>query len=661
MLMEGGSLPPRKRLLAGLKQNGWLSTSPPPAVSSSGAAEDAVGLGNHAEERAEVSASVGLNGLSQVLKKPRVVRYADGSRFGRQVMGPDAAGEEMAGRLGASRKMPSLGLVKLEGGSPQEAAVAARNAAAAAAKVAAAAKANAAAKVSAAVKAGAAAKAALEAVAYACRAEAACGAELQRKMIAEKGSGGGNRRMRLEINMRSKPHRDRSWKGEGYGGRRLVDDVQLARQLHRVVNNSPRVSRSTAPLRRKVSMEPQTPLSGVSSSITEAIKSRALTCGVVGAEDTQLHGKGQNQNGHGQQQEQHAHVHVQFRQQQTRPRSITHRESRRIDNRTSRHEVKMTKEGKSGVDVGMNGGEVEEMQLEGLEVLGDAGMNALDDFMRHQRMVEHGGEEVSGNVKTEAIGGVMEFDGGGVADEASMFSDALVKADGAGVEGRVGGVGVNDERRDYLQKTLEAAVLTDTAVPFNEGGHVEVSEIETVRAEAGGAVIRQDMEHGQPQEVVGSSGLGGMGIEAGWEGEAQVQRDVYERMASEPTLVIGGVCAVQKRLTAAREERVAVDDVEMGDIGEEITVGPSSTSEVRSEALSVVQDWCSSGPRGLAEVGLEESDLGGWVELRERVGTRTGVSSTCCLESGSSTMEPEEEKCAHDENALVAVPQASFG
>ncbi|KAG0607087.1 hypothetical protein M758_8G002300 [Ceratodon purpureus] len=34
-LMEGGSLPPRKRLLAGLKQNGWLSTSPPPVVSPS--------------------------------------------------------------------------------------------------------------------------------------------------------------------------------------------------------------------------------------------------------------------------------------------------------------------------------------------------------------------------------------------------------------------------------------------------------------------------------------------------------------------------------------------------------------------------------------------------------------------------------------------------
>lgn len=41
----------------------------------------------------------------------------------------------------------------------------------------------------------------------------------------EKGFGGGNRRMRLEINMCFKFYWDRSWKGEGYGGRWLVDDV----------------------------------------------------------------------------------------------------------------------------------------------------------------------------------------------------------------------------------------------------------------------------------------------------------------------------------------------------------------------------------------------------------------------------------------------------
>lgn len=50
-------------------------------------------------------------------------------------------------------------------------------------------------------------------------------------------------------------------------------------------------------------------------------------------------------------------------------------------------------------------------------------------------MVEYGGEEVSGNVKIEVIGGVMEFDGGGVVDEVSMFLDVLVKVDGVGVEG----------------------------------------------------------------------------------------------------------------------------------------------------------------------------------------------------------------------------------
>lgn len=38
-----------------------------------------------------------------------------------------------------------------------------------------------------------------------------------------------------------------------------------------------------------------------------------------------------------------------------------YRELRCIDNRMFWYEVKMIKEGKSGVDVGMNGGEVEEM------------------------------------------------------------------------------------------------------------------------------------------------------------------------------------------------------------------------------------------------------------------------------------------------------------
>lgn len=57
----------------------------------------------------------------------------------------------------------------------------------------------------------------------------------------------------------------------------------------------------------------------------------------------------------------------------------------------------------------------------------------------------------------------------------------------------------------------------------------------------------------------------------------------------------------------------------------------------------------------MVEVGLEELDLGGWVELRERVGIRIGVLSICCLESGLLMMELEEEKCVYDENVLVVV------
>ncbi|XP_073386871.1 uncharacterized protein [Physcomitrium patens] len=827
-LMEGGSLPPRKRLLAGLKQNGWLPTSPPPAVSASAGGGHAVGVGSegagvggegmgrkledggcmgcsvvesdgmrrikrggvslrlcsacavlysksmfcphclamyhdasllgdpsmwlvcsrcrrsvhpeceqkasgamadtasyvcvdcvntarrhreangvtgarsrpsgagragghhhHGEARAGGSGGagvvVGLEGLSPALKKPRMMRHPDSSRFERQRSGAgtDAAGEGRAGSMVAPRKVASPGQVQLEGRSPQEAAVAARSAAATAAKVAAAAKANAAAKASAAVKAAAAAKAALEAAAHACRAEAACRAELRRKVANanenRSGGGGGGRGMRLEINVHSEPRRERSSKGEvkyeveeGYGGRRggagSVDDGELARQLHRVINSSPRISRSMTPLRRKASVKPETPSSGVSSSSTEAVRSRPR-----GAEGTQVvHGKGpspnsQEQHGHGHG---HGHVQGQFRQQQTRPRSITHKELRRIDSRASRDEVKMAEEGKGGANVNVNVnanvgagpgarvdvGEGGVMAMEGLEASGNADAdaeaiaNAVEESMQQR--------EAGGEGKEEAMEGVeMEFGGVGVADEASMLFDALVAADEGGMEG--GSVGADGRRPDYLQEILEAAVLTDTAMSFNEGGHVGMSDAETMGAEGGAGVGEEaghEHGHGHGEELeqgaVGASGLGdvgdgdGDGVRGGYgvgegegEGEggaAEVERGAGEGMSLEVEGVAGGGSSVAEGVAVGKEESstsTVVDDAEMregagsegGGVGEEGGgggeeeggVGPSSMSEVGSEAVSVVQEDCASG-RGVAgDVGVAGAGLVAADERRE--------------------------------------------
>ncbi|KAL2630931.1 hypothetical protein R1flu_015617 [Riccia fluitans] len=127
-----------------------------------------------------------------------------------------------------------------KGVSSQEAAAAAAAAAAATAcRAAQAAKAIAAAKASAAVKAAAAAKAALDAAALAARAEAQARAELRRNSGSS------------EI---VSPKRERSevkLEGEEGGTLPNVNDEELARELHRSINSSPRISRAAPPPRRK--------------------------------------------------------------------------------------------------------------------------------------------------------------------------------------------------------------------------------------------------------------------------------------------------------------------------------------------------------------------------------------------------------------------------
>nr|PNR29122.1 hypothetical protein PHYPA_027814 [Physcomitrium patens] len=251
----------------------------------------------------------------------------------------------------------------------------------------------------------------------------------------------------------------------------------------------------------------------------------------------------------------------------------------------------------------------------------------------------------------------MEFGGVGVADEASMLFDALVAADEGGMEG--GSVGADGRRPDYLQEILEAAVLTDTAMSFNEGGHVGMSDAETMGAEGGAGVGEEaghEHGHGHGEELeqgaVGASGLGdvgdgdGDGVRGGYgvgegegEGEggaAEVERGAGEGMSLEVEGVAGGGSSVAEGVAVGKEESstsTVVDDAEMregagsegGGVGEEGGgggeeeggVGPSSMSEVGSEAVSVVQEDCASG-RGVAgDVGVAGAGLVAADERRE--------------------------------------------
>jgi hypothetical protein len=139
-------------------------------------------------------------------------------------------------------------------------------------------------------------------------------------------------------------------------------------------------------MRRKA--KPETPSSGVSTSSAETVR----------AEQQQPH-------------------HHQFRQ---RPRSVTHKEFRRIESRVSRHEVTPI------VDP--------------------------PPPPPHEDMA----------VKSEATDGVMG------QDEASILFDALVEADGEGMH-----AAAPDRRPDYLQEILEAAVLSD-ATMFTDAPHHEL-------------------------------------------------------------------------------------------------------------------------------------------------------------------------------------------
>ncbi len=322
--------------------------------------------------------------------------------------------------------------------SSRDAAAAAKSAAVQAFKVAMEAKENAAAKASAAVKAAAAAKVALEAAAHAARAVANLQPELRRKaanseslpklhisVFPESKKGKVSGRSDLKVEKEEKP--------AGHLGAPSLDDEELARQLHRVINSSPRISCSLTPLRRKSSVRPETPSSGVSNSSTDAVKAWPQRSQTSPTEPLS-----------------------QPKPQQTRPRSVTYKDSKRFDGRLPRHEVKEIEEI----------GQTRDQQPDASEQL-------------NPELPSNPSEpQASEEIKQEAVQGVVISSSAreeslttAVANAAELPFDAMVEAD---AEAPHPTSDIHDRRSDFLQEILEAAVLADSAMSLGEGANKNV-------------------------------------------------------------------------------------------------------------------------------------------------------------------------------------------
>jgi hypothetical protein len=326
--------------------------------------------------------------------------------------------------------------------SSRDAAAAAKSAAVQAFKVAMEAKENAAAKASAAVKAAAAAKVALEAAAHAARAVANLQPELRRKaanseslpklhisVFPESKKGKVSGRSDLKVEKEEKP--------AGHLGAPSLDDEELARQLHRVINSSPRISCSLTPLRRKSSVRPETPSSGVSNSSTDAVKAWPQRSQTSPTEPLS-----------------------QPKPQQTRPRSVTYKDSKRFDGRLPRHEVKEIKEV----------GQTRDQQPDASE--------QLNPELPSNPSEPQASEEIVTMIKQEAVQGVVISSSAreeslttAVANAAELPFDAMVEAD---AEAPHPTSDIHDRRSDFLQEILEAAVLADSAMSLGEGANKNV-------------------------------------------------------------------------------------------------------------------------------------------------------------------------------------------
>ncbi|CAK9206177.1 unnamed protein product [Sphagnum troendelagicum] len=322
--------------------------------------------------------------------------------------------------------------------SSRDAAAAAKSAAVQAFKVAMEAKENAAAKASAAVKAAAAAKVALEAAAHAARAVANLQAEFRRKaanseslpklqisVFPESKKGKVSGRSDLKVEKEEKP--------AGHLGAPSLDDEELARQLHRVINSSPRISCSLTPLRRKSSVRPETPSSGVSNSSTDAVKAWPQRSQTSPTEPLS-----------------------QPKPQQTRPRSVTYKDSKRFDARLPRHEVK---------------------EIEEIDQTRDQQPDASEQL--NPELPSNPSEpQASEEIKQEAVQGVVISSSAredslttAVANAAELPFDAMVEAD---AEAPHPTSDIHDRRSDFLQEILEAAVLADSAISLDEGANKNV-------------------------------------------------------------------------------------------------------------------------------------------------------------------------------------------
>jgi len=333
--------------------------------------------------------------------------------------------------------------------SSHDAAAAAKSAAEQAAKLAMAAKENAAAKASAAVKAAAAAKLALEAAAHAAKAMAHARAELRRKAAnAEPRLAESSSKLQMFVPQESTKEKmllgrtdvkvEQEEKQAGHSGATSLDDEELARQLHRVINSSPRISHNLTPPQRKSSVKPEITASGLNNTADTA---RAWPRSSQTSPSEPL---------------------LQPRPQQTRPRSVIHKESKRFDSRVSRHEVKKSN------------------MIDQSSVLrSDASEHSSPEIP--PKLCEHqASEEMSTVPKTETVEGVTvsstredSLTTATADNSAELPFDAMVEAD-AGATHPVSEV--EDRQPDFLQEILEAAVLGDSAMSLDEQAEANVPE-----------------------------------------------------------------------------------------------------------------------------------------------------------------------------------------
>ncbi len=306
----GESLPPRKRLLVGLRQSGWRSSSSPLVsrgvegfsrevgqdeeddvavdrgegvvavggeqaegyVASRGLESTGMrrikqhgGVNCSTEARVAVSASSGVvEFFNPSFKKPRMSRerpkLEDKDRA-------DASKRELYRQTRDGRQSTRIPVPVKQGSqrmaiplSSHDAVAAAQAAAAQAVKLALAAKENAAAKASVAVKAAAAAKVALEAAAHAAKAAAQAHAGLQRKAAGSE-PGLAKSSSKLQVIVQTGSHREKiSPRAEvkvekednqaGCGEAVSQDNEESAWELHRPINSSPQSSHClTSPVR----------------------------------------------------------------------------------------------------------------------------------------------------------------------------------------------------------------------------------------------------------------------------------------------------------------------------------------------------------------------------------------------------------------------------